>query len=140
MEAPMASDSGIESNPIPRRIPAPPPLRSAITSATVNIIEPPIKDNNVNVIPMILSASTTISKMAAEIRIPAPNEVKNNICCSPNFLYFAIKAPRNDVPPAKESKAITLRISRTSRDTILVQETISNNYCFTLYDANRKNL
>jgi hypothetical protein len=30
MKAPIASDSGIESNPIPRRIPSLPPLRSAI--------------------------------------------------------------------------------------------------------------
>ena len=47
MEAPIASDSGIESNPILRRIPAPPPLRSAIKSVRVNIIDPPIKNNTV---------------------------------------------------------------------------------------------
>jgi hypothetical protein len=79
MEAPLASDSGIESNPIQRRISAPPPLRSAITSAIVNIIDPSIKHNNVNVIPKIFSFSIPISKMASDIRILAQKAVKNNI-------------------------------------------------------------
>ena len=77
MEAPIARDSGIESYPIQRRIPAPPPMRSAITSAIVNIIDPAIKHNNVNVIPMIFSVSIPISKMGADIRILAQKAVKN---------------------------------------------------------------
>jgi hypothetical protein len=61
---------------MPSKIPAPPPMRSAITSAIVKITEPPTKAINVIIIPKIFSASMTMPKMAAEIRIPEPKAVK----------------------------------------------------------------
>jgi hypothetical protein len=40
--------------------------------------------------------------------------VKNNTCGSEKFLFRAIKAPKNEVPPANEVMAITVRISVVS--------------------------
>ena len=77
-EVPNASDSAIESNSIPRRIPAPPLLRSAITYATVNKIDPNTKKTNIIVIPIVFSVSITIAKIAAEIKMPTPKAIKNN--------------------------------------------------------------
>jgi hypothetical protein len=79
MAAPIANDSGIESSPIPKRIPAPPPFLSAIKSAIVNTMAPPIKANTVAMMPILFSASMTIEKMAAEMRMPAPNAVSARI-------------------------------------------------------------
>jgi hypothetical protein len=110
-EAPMASDSGIESRPMPSRMPAPPPLCSAITSAMVKTIEPATKAINVMIVPKVFSASITIPKMAAEIKMPAPKAVKNNTCLSLKLTYLAMSAPANEVPPANADIAITRTIS-----------------------------
>jgi hypothetical protein len=45
--------------------------------------------------------------MAAEIRIPAPKAVKNNTCLSLKFMYLAMSAPANEVPPANAHIATT---------------------------------
>lgn len=65
-EAPIASDSGFESRPIPRSIPAPPPFHSATISARVKITAPPRKLTSVLKLPMISSDSITIWNIAAD--------------------------------------------------------------------------
>ncbi len=84
---------------------------TAITSAIVKIIAPKIKNKSVEIIPIDSSASITISNIAADIRIPAPNAVKNKITDVEKFTYFAIIAPMNDVPPANKVIQITVKIS-----------------------------
>jgi hypothetical protein len=50
-------------------------------------------------------------KYAADIKIPAPNAVKNNITDVEKFTYFAISAPIKEVPPANNVMPITIKIS-----------------------------
>jgi hypothetical protein len=80
----------------------------------VKIIAPAKNANTVITMPSSVSASMTISNTAAAIRMPAPNAVKNNTCCSEKFLFRAIKAPTKEVPPANVVIASTVRISGAS--------------------------
>jgi hypothetical protein len=61
-----------------------------------------------------------ISNIAAEIRIPAPNAVSDNICCSENFIFFEIIVPTNEVPPAKAVIAITVMMSIASMGVVII--------------------
>jgi hypothetical protein len=63
------------------------------------------------IIPKDFSASITIPKMAAEIRIPAPKAVKNNTSLSLKLMYLAKSPPANEVPPANAHIATTLSMS-----------------------------
>lgn len=135
MEAPIARDSGIESNPIPSSMPAPPPFFSAMISANVKMMAPAKNANVVKVIPRLVSASMTISNIAAAINIPASNAVKNNICCSEKFLFLAINAPRKDVPPANVVIAITVRIS-VIPNAVVISHLTRRIYCVLyIYDS-----
>jgi hypothetical protein len=84
---------------------------TAITSAIVNITAPKIKNKSVGISPIDFSARITISNMAADIRMPAPNAVKNNRTGFEKCTYFPINAPRKEVPPANNVIPITIKIS-----------------------------
>jgi F0F1-type ATP synthase membrane subunit a len=49
--------------------------------------------------------------MAAEIRIPAPKAVKNNVILSLKLTYLAMSPPTKEVPPANAHIATTLSMS-----------------------------
>jgi hypothetical protein len=52
-----------------------------------------------------------LSNIAADMRMPAPNAVKNKRTDVEKFTYFAISAPMNDVPPANNVIPITIKTS-----------------------------
>ena len=83
------------------------------------MIAPKIKNKSVEIIPSDFSASITISNIAADIRIPAPNAVKNKTIDVEKFTYFAISAPMNEVPPANKVIPITVKISVNEIATVI---------------------
>lgn len=51
--------------------------------------------------------------------MPAPKDVKNNICCSWNLMYLESRAPMNEVPPANNDIATTRKTSISSTGIII---------------------
>ena len=87
-------------------MPAPPPFFSANQSRKENKIAPAINAIIVTSNPTNFSASTTISNIAAAIKIPAPKEVRAKTALREKFILLAIYMPRKDVKPAKDVNAI----------------------------------